>query len=110
MYMCIKDLKYRLRNDLCICKSGNLESTFIELVQFDNETQNIAIGATYRHPSLDVSDFNNSYLHALLEKLSLENKQTFLSGDFNINLLRHDSRTDLLDNMFYGTLFPLIIN
>ena len=36
---------------------------------------------------MDVSDFNKSYPNTLLDKLPKENKQVFLLGDFNINLL-----------------------
>ena len=37
---------------------------------------------------MDVSDFNKNYLNTLLDKFSIENKQVFLLGDFNVNLQR----------------------
>ena len=36
---------------------------------------------------MDVSDFNKNHLNTLLDKLSKENKQDFLLGDYNIDLL-----------------------
>ena len=39
---------------------------------------------------MDVSDFNKNYLNTLLDKLSIENKQVFLLGDFNVNLLNYN--------------------
>ena len=38
---------------------------------------------------MNVSDFNKSCLNTLLDKLSKENKQVFLVGNLNINLLNH---------------------
>ena len=38
---------------------------------------------------MDISDFNKNYLNTLLDKLSKENKQVFLIGDFNNNLLNY---------------------
>ena len=45
------------------------------------------IGCLYKHPSTNVSDFNKNYLKTPLDELSKENKQVFLLGDFNTNLL-----------------------
>ena len=41
----------------------------------------------YRHPSMDLADFNSNYLNKLLENISKEQKSIFLLGDFNVNLL-----------------------
>ena len=41
-------LSYKPRNDLCIYKTAELESTFIELM--NTKKSNVIIGAIYRHP------------------------------------------------------------
>ena len=41
-------LLYKARNDLCIYKTAELESTFIELM--NTKKSNVIIGAIYRHP------------------------------------------------------------
>ena len=41
----------------------------------------------YKHPVMDVADFNKNYLNSLLDKLSKENNKVFLLSAFNINLL-----------------------
>ena len=53
--------------------------------------------AYYRHPSMEISDFNKYYLSNLIEKLSLQNKKIVLLGDFNVGLLKYDSNHDVSD-------------
>ena len=58
--------KYKLRKDLQIYKSKELESTFIEVIQ-PCKNKN-TIGCIYCHPVMELSEFNNSFLTNLLEK------------------------------------------
>ena len=60
-------LSYKCCNDLNIYKKNELESTFIEIV--NPKKSNIIVGVIYRHPSMDLTDFNCSYLNKLLEYL-----------------------------------------
>ena len=80
-------LSYKCRNDLNIYKKNELESTFIEIV--NPKKSNIIVGVIYRHPFMDLTDFNCSYLKKLLESISKEQKSIFLLGDFNFNLLNY---------------------
>ena len=45
------------------------------------------VGCIYKHPCMKIDEFNSSFLTPLLYKLSFENKDIFLMGDFNVNLL-----------------------
>ena len=81
-------LSYKCRNDLNIYKKNELESTFIEIV--NPKKSNIIVGVIYRHPSMDLTDFNCNYLNKLLENISKEQKFVFLLGDFNVNLLNYN--------------------
>ena len=63
-------LSHKWRNDLNIYKKNELESTFIEIV--NPKKSNIIVGVIYRHPSMDLIDFNCSYLNKLLENISKE--------------------------------------
>ena len=50
---------------------------------------------------------SNTFLQPLLDKLSYENKNIILLGDFNIALPHYESHThtrDFLDCMYYGSL------
>ena len=78
-----------------------VESTFIEIL--NKKQKNMIIGCVYKHPKHGVSDFTNNYITPLLDKLSNENKDIMIMGDFNINLITYndDKNTgNFLDTMF----------
>ena len=104
------DTMYKVRNDLKMYKSKNLESIFIEIINTNNK--NIVVGCVYHHPSMDANQFSEHYLSILNEKLLLEkNKEIILMGDFNINLLRYNedhNSTDFLDQIYSCSLIPRI--
>ena len=58
------------------------------------------IGCVYKHPKHEVSDFSNNYITPLLDKLSNENKDIMIMGDFNINLINYNDG-NFLDTMFF---------
>ena len=60
-------LSYKCRNDLNIYKKNELESTFIEIV--NPKKSNIIVGVIYRHPSMDLTDFNCNYLQTIRKYL-----------------------------------------
>ena len=76
------------RNDLCICKSTELESTFIKVL--NAKKTNTIVGCIYRYPNMELNEFNGYYVNNLLDKLSKENNIVFLLDDFNIELLNYD--------------------
>ena len=49
------------------------------------------IGCISSHPCMDTTEFTNLYLQTLLDTLAFENKDIFLMGDFNINILQYDN-------------------
>ena len=73
-----------------------MESTFIEIVNL--RKLNIIVGVIYRHPSMDLADFNCNYLNKLLENVSKEQKSIFLLGSFNVNLLNYNENLIRLMN------------
>ena len=73
-------LSYKCRNDLNIYKKNELESTFIEIV--NPKKSNIIVGVIYRHPSMDLTDFNCNYLNKLLDNISKEQKSIFTTWRF----------------------------
>ena len=71
-------LSHKCRNDLNIYKKNELESTFIEIV--DLKDSNIIVRVICRHPSMDLTDFNSSYLNyykILQKKKDLSSCPTF---------------------------------
>ena len=103
------NLSYKTRNDLNIYKSAELESTFIEIINHKNS--NIIVGCIYRHPAMDLNEFNDYYLNELLHKLSSENKSVILLGDFNVDLMKYDnhhSTNEFLDSLSSHLFLPHI--
>jgi len=99
----IKDnLDHIIRMDLQINSPAHYESIFIE-IKFPDK-KNLVVGCLYRHPSSNISvqEFTNEHLDPVLQKISMENKQCVLMGDFNINLLKIDTNSS--SNSFYNTL------
>ena len=101
-------LSYKCRNDRNIYKKSELESTFIEIL--NPKKSNIIVGIIYRHPSMDLTDFNCNYLNKLLENISKKQKSAFLLGDVNVNLLNcneHNQTNELLDSLVSNAFIPL---
>ena len=47
------------------------------------------VGSIYRHPAIDLKEFNGNYLNE--HKLSSENKSVIPLGDFNVDIMRYDN-------------------
>ena len=60
---------------------------------------------------MDLDDFNNTFSDPLMEKLKSENKEIFLAGDFNIDLMKNElNSTSTFLNILTANLFvPHII-
>ena len=62
-----EDIIYKKRNDLKILKSKLLESIFIEIINPD--VKKLIIRCIYRHPCMELGEFNNNFLTYLCQKL-----------------------------------------
>ena len=69
-------------------KSRELESVFIEII---NGGKNEIFGCIYRHPVMSIDYFTKNIFNDFIDKLSNENKVFYLSGDFDIDLLKIES-------------------
>ena len=70
------------------------------------------MGCIYRHPTMDLNEFNYYYLNPLLEKLAKEKKTVFLLGDFNIDLLKYEHQkatNEFIDSRSSNMVLPYII-
>ena len=83
---------------------------FIEII--NPKSANCVVGTIYRHPSMSGEDFNNDYLKVLTHKLNKENeKNIYLAGDFNFDLLKVSSDSPTSDFFYTLTsnfLLPMI--
>ena len=104
-------LSYKCRSDLNIYKKNDLESTFIEIVS--PRKSNIIVGVIYRHPSMDLADFNCNYLNELLETRITSHSNTLIdnifsnvidpdiiSGNFNATISDHRAQFTIILNRF----------
>ena len=102
--------KPRVDLDTIVYKSYALESIFTEII-IPNK-KNIVLGCIYRHPSMEMKDFNENYLCPLMDKLD-EKKHVFLLGDFNIDLMKNDidaHTSTFLDTVTSNLFVPHIIH
>jgi len=101
-----KKVKYKTRNDLCNANS-NYESCFVEIER--KNAKNIIVGVLYRaHTSVD--NFTSD-IDIVLNKIGIENKMTYIMGDFNIDLLKDDTHRpihDYLDLIYSHSMIPTI--
>ena len=87
------------------------ESIFIDIL--NPKRSNIITGCIYKHPSMNLNDFNTKYLNNLLDKISKEQKSVFLLGNFNVNLLNynnHNPTNEFLDSLASNSFVPYIYN
>ena len=99
------ELNYKVRNKLQTHKDKKLESIFIEVIS--QSEKNVFFDCIYKHPNLPITEFNECYLQPLLDKLSLENKDVIVMGDFHVDLLHyetHNQSREFLDKMFSASL------
>ena len=72
----------------------------------------VIVGCIYRHPNMQLNEFNEGFLSELHIKLSKERKKyILLLGDFDIDLLKKDENSDsanFLDIMFSNSSMLLI--
>ena len=104
-------LDYKVRNDLYLNSPGNVEAMFIEIIFSDRK--NLIVGCIYRHGSgIPIREFIGTYLEPTLEKISGENKECALMGDFNVDLLKSNDNNAAGDfyNMFSSYFFtPFVL-
>ena len=102
-------INFQPRNDLLMYEDKKLESYFIEVI--NEKKKNSIIGVVYRHPCMDPTHFNENFIQPLTEKLQQENKQMFVAGDFNFDMLKtnHAEKLEFYETMLAGQLLPSIL-
>ena len=86
------------REDLKI-RDNDYETSWIEIK--NKNCKNIICGCIYRHPRYDMSGFQK-YMDETLKKISLENKEIYLAGDFNTDFLKIETNNSY--QAFYNSI------
>ena len=81
-------------------KSCELESVFLGIV--NEGKKNEIFGCIYRHPIMSIDYFSKSFFNEFIERVAFENKVSYLSGNFNIDLLKIETDDSISD--FYNSL------
>lgn len=103
---------FKIREDIGLF-NDYIESTFIEIPYScagSNTKAKALIGVIYRPPGTNLDSFLTS-LGAILSQLRVADMPCYLMGDFNINLINHDSHAqtnDFLDLLYTSSFYPLI--
>ena len=103
-----KETEYNIRNALAENIEDSIETIFIEIS--NSNGKNIIIGVIYRPPNNKLELFENA-INNLLSKIGNENKICYLTGDFNIDLLKSDScdyTSRFIEQLFTSSFIPLI--
>ena len=90
----------------------DINSVFVEIDKVHtNIGKNVIVGVLYRPPNTNIDKFNESCEH-VLSVIYKENKYCYLMGDFNINLLNHESHQGTANfvEIFYANSFIPNIN
>ena len=95
--------EYLLLNDLTKI-SNALESIFIEIISHTGI--NKIIGVIYRPPQSSKDDFLNE-LQNILQNEKIQNKTSFIMGDFNFNLLNQNSH-EFMELFLSFSFLPLV--
>ena len=71
-----------------------MESLFIQISHTNLSVKDIIVGVVYRRPGTNLTNFYEHFA-ALLEKINLESRPTYILGDFNIDLLNSNTCNQL---------------
>ena len=107
-YVTITIPTVEIRSDLDSFDSSVYESLIVQISQPTISVKDIIIGVIYKPPNTNVETFLSHFI-VVLEKLSKENRPSYLLGDYNIDLLKYNHQCESFLNQIltYG-FFPKI--
>ena len=102
------DILYRSRNDLIPDdKTLSCEQCYIEI---KNNTEKVIIGAMYRPPSTNISEFINTF-NIQIDKINKKGYECIIGLDHNLDLLKqsvHSKTQEFLECILDHNLLPTI--
>ena len=99
-------MDFKERKDLSI---SNNDSDILS-IEITNETKNIILSSVYRPPDSTLKEFKSS-LKPSFDNIHRNNKNLYLVGHFNINVLEDENNgkiKNLVNLAFQNSLIPLI--
>ena len=103
---------FKIRKDLFDLQENNeFDGLFIEIINSCKFRKNIVIGVLYRSPSFDSENEFCNIINNSVNKLKQDNIECIITGDMNIDLLKHESQTSVasyLNTFISNSYFPQI--
>ena len=103
-------IHFTQRVDLSVF-NDSIETVFIEIDKFEVHSEtNIIVGVIYRPHNTDMKLFSE-LMTDVFERLQRENKLSYLMGDYNLDLLKHEihpQTSNFLDIIYSYNYIPLI--
>ena len=103
-----KCLTCNLRNDFCVSDKDREVLTI--KISREND-KNILLSCWYRPPNGSTKNLNGFLQNKILDKSVSENKNCYITGDFNINCLKYHENAKIkqfYDNIFRKGSIPII--
>ena len=104
------DLQYKLPNECKLSDRETVESLFVEITVPNGK--NIIFGSVNGPPNQNTALFLDKF-NDILSRISKDNKQCYVMGDFNLDLLQYNHHTptqEFIDTLFSHAFIPLISN
>jgi len=105
-------IKYKLRSDLCL-KNNIFDWVAVEISNDPSiSCKNIIIYSIYRPPNSDINFFLEHLNFSFLKIKSMHKYDIYLTGDFNIDLLKNDTFNvkNIFQNFLLSYSFAPLIN
>ena len=84
------DLQYKLLNECKLSDPETIESFFVEITV--PHGKNIIFGSVHRPPNQNTALFLDKF-NDILSRISKDNRQCYVMGDFNLDLLQYNHHT-----------------
>ena len=101
-------LEFKWGSDISFSSDETAEAFFVKVNR--PKERNLFVSVIYRPPKQSLQEVIND-LDLLITRISEENKKCYIMGDWNINLMKHQSHDktgECLDIMFSRSFFSLI--
>ena len=105
-----QNFSYKMLPEFNVSDANIIESLFVEI--FIPRHENMVIGVIYRPPSENTLEFIEK-VNEIISGVIKGNKHCYISGDFNLDLLKHESHSvaaQFIKSLFAFGFLPMIKN
>ena len=103
-----QNFSYKILPELNVSDANIIESLFVEI--FIPRHKNMVIGVIYRPPSENTLEFIEK-VNEIISGVTKGNKHCYRTGDFNLDLLKHESHSviaQFIESLFAFGFLPMI--